>query len=43
MNGRFGYCETCKNNGVMCNKCYRGSYYDHDWELGERIGQYGPY
>ena len=42
MEQRFGYCETCKNKG-MCQKCYRGSYYEHDFENGERIGQYGVY
>lgn len=43
MDGRFGYCDTCKNNGKSCGRCYRGSYYEHDWVKEERVGQYGSY
>lgn len=43
MEGRFGYCDACKNKG-MCANCYRGSHYEHDWNSGQdRSGQYGPY
>lgn len=42
MDGKFGYCGTCKNKG-MCRSCYRGSHYEHDWEEEERGGQYGTY
>lgn len=42
--GNFGYCDTCKHDGEeCCSKCYRGSYYEHDWDKGERIGPYGLY
>jgi len=36
--GKFGYCDTCKHDGERCSKCYRGSYYEHDWDKEERVG-----
>ena len=41
--GKFGYCDTCKHDGECCIKCYRGSYYEYDWDKGERSGQYYEY
>lgn len=27
MEGKYGYCDDCRNHG-FCDKCYRGSYYE---------------